>query len=472
MENKSTIQANKELNNNSVRVKAGKLYKYLKKWNSITSDKLVLNIVQGYEIPFVSNPVQNIEPIRSNYSDSEINSIEESIQKMLKSAAIIPCDNEMGQFVSTVFTVPKPDGTRRPILNLKKLNEFMESPHFKMETIKTATELISNQCFMAVVDLRDAYHAISISERSQKYLKFRWKGKLYKYTCLPFGLSLAPFLYTKLTKPVVAKLRVQGILVSLYLDDTLIIGRTYAECVQNVRIAIYLLTRLGLTINVEKSQLQPSQLVKYLGFHINSQKMQLSLPSDKTEAIINKCKQAQACKTMTIQKLAELVGSLVAAVPAVRYGLLYTRQFEMEKVRALSICNNNYNCKVALSETAKGDLTWWINALPTCYQYLQRPAQDSIIFTDASLHGWGEVCEGIETKGSWPPNLACLHINLLELYAVFFGLQALAKDKKHILVRVDNTTTLAYINRYGGCIENLHNIAKRIWQWAEANAFF
>ncbi|OXA56451.1 Facilitated trehalose transporter Tret1-2 [Folsomia candida] len=224
VENKSTIQANKELNNNSVRVKA----------------------------------------------DSEINSIEESIQKMLKSAAIIPCDNEMGQFVSTVFTVPKPDGTRRPILNLKKLNEFMESPHFKMETIKTATELISNQCFMAVVDLRDAYHAISISERSQKYLKFRWKGKLYKYTCLPFGLSLAPFLYTKLTKPVVAKLRVQGIL--------------------------------------------------------------LSLPSDKTEAIINKCKQAQACKTMTIQKLAELVGSLVAAVPAVRYGLLYTRQFEMEKM--------------------------------------------------------------------------------------------------------------------------------------------
>lgn len=113
--------------------------------------------------------------------------------------------------MSTVFTVPKPDGTRRPILNLKKLNEFIDCPHFKMETIRTASDLIFTDCFMSVIDLKDAYHAIPISQNSQKYLKFRWKGTLYCYTCLPFGLCLAPYLYTKLTKPIVARLRSQGI---------------------------------------------------------------------------------------------------------------------------------------------------------------------------------------------------------------------------------------------------------------------
>ena len=40
-------------------------------------------------------------------------------------------------FVSTLFLVPKKDGSQRPVINLKHLNAFVESPHFKMEGIQT-----------------------------------------------------------------------------------------------------------------------------------------------------------------------------------------------------------------------------------------------------------------------------------------------------------------------------------------------
>ena len=44
------------------------------------------------------------------------------------------------------------------ILNLKQLNEFVSYHHLKMDTIQTALKLIRPGCFMASVDLKDAYY--------------------------------------------------------------------------------------------------------------------------------------------------------------------------------------------------------------------------------------------------------------------------------------------------------------------------
>lgn len=337
----------------SVGAKACSLLEHYKEWTNITLDKQVLDAIKGFEIPFKSIPFQTAEPVTPNYTEADEILIDESVKKLLKTGAIVKSENEIGQFISTVFTVPKPDQTRRPILNLKKVNFFVDSPHFKMETIKTATNLVSPDYFMVVIDLKDAYHAISIGMNSQKYLKFRWRGQLYKYKCLPFGLSIAPFLYTKITKPIVAKLRAQGIVLVAYLDDTLIIGRDYNECLKFRDIALSLFRKLGFTINRDKSQLIPSQMVRYLGFEINSSTMRLILPEEKRQRIVTKCQAAIKSKNMSIQNVAELVGTLIAAVPAIKYGLLYTRQLEIEKIAALAINNSNYSAKMEISKVPK-----------------------------------------------------------------------------------------------------------------------
>ena len=47
--------------------------------------------------------------------------LDTEINKLLKKGVIVPSVHEENEFLSTVFLVPKKDGTFRMILNLKKL---------------------------------------------------------------------------------------------------------------------------------------------------------------------------------------------------------------------------------------------------------------------------------------------------------------------------------------------------------------
>ena len=82
---------------------------------------------------------------------------------------IIPCESDSFEFVSPIFTTPKKDGNIRLILNLKKLNESVENYHFKMDNIHTALKLITQGCWMASLDLKDAYYSVPIHPASQNF---------------------------------------------------------------------------------------------------------------------------------------------------------------------------------------------------------------------------------------------------------------------------------------------------------------
>ena len=62
------------------------------------------------------------------------------------------------------------------ILNLKALNQYVEYNHFKMETIWIAVSMMKPGCYMAIIDIKDAYYCVPINKVHQKYLKFKWKG--------------------------------------------------------------------------------------------------------------------------------------------------------------------------------------------------------------------------------------------------------------------------------------------------------
>ena len=132
-------------------------------WKSLTSDPVILDAIKHYHIEFGEDlPFQIFQPKQMHFSLSERAIINDEITKLLNKGVVEPMHCVEGDFISTIFVRPG--------------------------------------CFMASVDLKDAYYSVPIATEDRKYLKFEWQGSYFQYTCLPNGLACAPRLFTKNTK--------------------------------------------------------------------------------------------------------------------------------------------------------------------------------------------------------------------------------------------------------------------------------
>ena len=134
--------------NDSVSCIAGRLSSFYERWKIITSNPKILSIVKGYKIFFKSTPVQRYI-CNNNFSITENNRIANLINDLIGKGVIERCKSIEGQILSKIFTVAKSDNTHRLILNLKHLNEFIVTTHFKMEDYRTASKLIDKSSYMA-----------------------------------------------------------------------------------------------------------------------------------------------------------------------------------------------------------------------------------------------------------------------------------------------------------------------------------
>lgn len=140
---------------------------------------------------------------------------------------------------------------------------------------------------MCKIDLQDAYFLVPIAKQHKKYLRFEFNGSIYEYNCMPFGLNVAPFVFTKLMKPIITALRARGFRSVIYLDDILLLGRTYNEAHINTVSTLRLFISLGFVPNYKKSVLIPVQKIQYLGFVYDSTDMTISIPQGKIKNILN-----------------------------------------------------------------------------------------------------------------------------------------------------------------------------------------
>ena len=168
-------------------------------------------------------------------------------------------------FTSHIFTVPKPDGSRRLILGLKKLNTFLTSPKFKMSNHNVLRKILPPGSYMVKIDIKDAYLHLPVAYRLQKFLSFVHNHKVYTFQALPFGLAIAPYVFTRIMKFPLKILRAKGVQILAYLDDLILFHQDKITCQIHAEMSLETLQKLGFLINYLKSMLTPSLSVTWLG---------------------------------------------------------------------------------------------------------------------------------------------------------------------------------------------------------------
>lgn len=338
-----------------------------------------------------------------------------------------------------------------------------------MENLLSVLDLIEENCFMASIDLKDAYYSVNIDDSHRKYLRFMWYDQLFQFTCLPNGLTSAPRWFTKLLKPIFYTLRNRGFISVYYIDDTWLMGRSKEECEANVQVTSKLLTDTGFLLNIQKSQMVPVQNIEFLGFNLASTSMTITLTDEKRFKIRFFCQNLLEQNTPSIRYVAKVIGILISSLPAVQYGALYCKYLEIDKIKALKKYAGKFNAIMQISDEAKSELKWWIDHAHVCSKLIRIPNYKLLLTTDASKLGWGAIYQGKSTGGQWSIVESEKHINELELMAVLLGLQSFLSDIKneHIRVQCDNVTAVSYINNFGGVKSlNCQKQAKNIWLWA------
>lgn len=432
----------------------GRLRFFTDQWRQITDDKWVLStIAKGYKLEFQSwPPLSGIKETRVNAKNQDI--LNSEIQKLLEKAAIepVPFAQRQQGFYSTFFLVPKKSGELRAVINLRPLNQYLKTQHFKMDTMKTVLNLVQKGDWAISVDLKDAYFHILIHPKHKKFLRFCIQGKAYQYRALAFGPKTSPRVFTKVVAVVAAHLRMQSIRLSVYLDDWLAVNALRKTLLKDRENMLNLLSRLGFLINSEKSNLEPSQEITYIGGRFRLDKGIVMPTPDRLVKLRKAVMSLMGFPVSAKQYLhtLRLMASCIELIPNAR---LYMRPVQLHLLHWWKPASRDLEVIIPKSQHLVDHLGWWLLEANTSKGRLFAQSQMSkTISTDASNQGWGGNLEHQIVPGTWSNKMKGLHINCLELEAVILTMQKFLPQltNQSVLIRSDSTTVIQYINRQGG----------------------
>ena len=442
----------------------GNLTRFVGAWDSLTGDAWVLQVVQRVHIPFQCIPVQECPPFPYRLSGEDQVAMDQEIDKLLGKGVIERVALLEGQFISNVFLRPKGSFFFRLILDLTEFNKCIVYEHFKMTCLQTALDMLREGSWIGSVDLRDAYDSVAVADEDRRFLRFLWRGVLYQFVGMPNGLACAQRIFTKLLAPVFATLRKRGHECFPYIDDSFIIGDSREQCRVATWALCTLLDNLGFVVHLDRSVLEPTQNILFLGFRRDSVGLKVALTEDKRDKLLRAAEQVLQKDFMSIREVAGWIGLMVAYSLAVEYGGAHIKLLEWDKNMALESHKGNFEGRMQISERAKCDVVWWAQAALQGQRKIRLLSPDIDIYTDASMEGWGARRRELALGGRWMAHEVA-HINVLELRAIFLGLKKLCPGKgTHMRVWTDNTTALAYVKNMGGVkSEQCNEVAREIW---------
>ena len=211
----------------------------------------------------------------------------------------------------------------------------------------------------------------------------------FQFSVLPFGLSSAPYLFTKLLKPLIKKWRLEAKGIVVYLDDGLgaAAGQINAK-IANLQVQADL-CRSGFLANDSKCVWEPTQTISWLGTVINTATSQIGATEKRIQSLQDDLNSILSVSpsSIPVRKLASICGKIISLGNCVGIvSRLMTRN-----LFAVVNSASSWNSYVLLSPESLTELIFCksniasLNGIPI---WPNRNKPSKIIYSDAS----GSAC--------------------------------------------------------------------------------
>jgi len=347
-------------------------------------------------------------------------------------------------------------------------NAHLPKIQFSLESIdKNLADVIQSGDVLMTTDITRAYYAIPIRDEDGPYLTIQHRGRYYKPRVLPFGSSLAPFVFNKLSRHIVKFARAVRMRVMAFYDDYLWCCKPW-QANNTVQFVTTLLPALGFRLN-DKSALTPQPSADFLGFTIDAKRFAISVSESRlrrTEQQLAYLQEIADNRTIDLEILQSIAGQLISMSPAIHEARIWTRLMYADIAEA----DRQERDWLILSEGAMEEIRFW-NA------NLRRINGQAIVAKEARLVWSVDTSETAigaisESGRSISIPLRSDEIGRSSTYRELIGVEKVLHEWKdeargHIIqLWLDSFAATRNLIKGGGPKQDLNELTKRIWQHA------
>ena len=328
-------------------------------------------------IHHIINTYPHSPPASKPYSQPESeNILYDMIQEFLNAGLI---SESHSPYAAPAFLVKKKDGTRRLVVDYKKLNLITikdSSPLPKMED--ALQKLGHGYQYFSKIDLRSGFYQIPINEQDKLKTAFVTPFGLFQFNVLPMGLKNSPPTFQKVMNDTLKSCRSFSL---VYLDDIVVFSTTYHEHLDHLRQVFLALSDKNFVLNPPKCELCV-QRINYLGHTVSA--TSITPLSEKIETILSMKEPA------TLAEANKFIGAL-------NWYRKFIPEFALTASPIYSVTNltqknrRNFHWRFAQSQ-AFHQIKKMLTSAPL---FLHFPIDDTplILTTDASGIGLGGVLQ-------------------------------------------------------------------------------
>ncbi|RMC10056.1 hypothetical protein DUI87_12854 [Hirundo rustica rustica] len=200
------------------------------------------------------------------------NGLKPEIERLLSKGLLESC---MSPFNTPILPIKKADGSYQLVHDLREINKRTVA---RFPVVANPYTLLSRlgpeKQYYSVIDLKDAFWACPLDEKSRDYFAFEWEEPVthrrqqLRWTVLPQGFTESPNLFGQALEQILQEYQTgKGVTLIQYVDDLLIAGETEDKVrAESIRLLNFLSAK-GLKVSKAKLQFVEEE-VKYLGHYL------------------------------------------------------------------------------------------------------------------------------------------------------------------------------------------------------------